>query len=127
MVNNNRGEILEYIPIIIMVILILSTLGIIIYTNVIAYTNKKEIEIIVKDKFVKNGSGKNSTSKYLIVDTTNNTYQITDLFFKGKWNSTDLYNQLEIGKKYKIKTTSKRIHFFSMYPNINEIQELEDK
>ena len=49
--------------------------------------------------------------------------EISDLLFKGKFNSTDLYNQLEVGKTYKVKTTGKRIHFLSMYKNINEILE----
>jgi len=44
------------------------------------------------------------------------------LFFKGKFNSTDLYNQLEPDKKYKIETTGNRIQFFSLYPNINKIE-----
>lgn len=45
--------------------------------------------------------------------------------FKGKFNSTDIYNALEIGKTYKVETSGKRIHFFSMYPNINKIIEGE--
>lgn len=108
--------------IIVMFLMIIIGIGSTIFLKIQAYTNKQEIEIIIKDKYVKNGNGKNSSSKYLVVDTENNTYQITDLFFKGKFNSTDLYNQLEINKKYKIETTGKRIHYFSIYPNINKIE-----
>ena len=90
----------------------------------IGYQNPQEIEIIVKDKFIKNN---NKSGIYLIVDSNNETYQITDLIFKGKFNSTDLYNQLEIGKKYKIETTGYRIHILSKYQNINKIYELEEK
>ena len=120
----NKGEILEYLPIIIFLILIIVFFGGMLFTNIIKYTNEQEIEILVKDKYVKNNSKGND--KYLIVDENNNTYEITDLFFKGKWNSTDLYNQLENNKKYKIKTTGKRIQFFSMYPNINNVEKVEE-
>lgn len=91
-------------------------------STIIAYSNQKEFEIIVSDKYVKGESG-----QYFVIDENKNAYTIQDLFFKGKFNSTDLYNQLEIGKKYKIETTGYRIHFLSKYQNINKIYELEDK
>ena len=91
---------------------------------VINYQNPQELEITVKDKFIKNND---KSGIFLIVDENNNTYQITDLIFKGKFNSTDLYNQMEIGKKYKIETTGYRIHILSKYQNINKIYKLEEK
>lgn len=99
-------------------ILILLVIILGISTAIIPYTNNEIIEITVKEKYIKNGK---DNGKYLIVDTNNNTYEITDLFFKMKFNSTDIYNSLEIGKKYKIKVSGKRIHYWSMYKNINEI------
>lgn len=97
-------------------------LGLIIGPTAIEYGNNQVIEITIKDKYIKNGS---KSGKYLVVDLNNNTYQITDMFFKGKFNSTDIYNQLEIDKKYKVETSGRRIHFFSKYPNINKIIEEE--
>jgi len=125
--KSEKGSI-EDVSIVFVVILlmIIIAIGSTIFLNIQAYTNKQEIEITVKDKYIKNGSGENSSSKYLVVDTENNTYQITDLLFKGKFNSTDLYNQLEINKKYKVETTGNRIHYFSMYPNINKIEEIKE-
>lgn len=90
--------------------------------TIIGYLNSEEFEIIVSDKYVKGESG-----QYFIIDENKNAYTIQDLFFKGKFNSTDLYNQMEIGKKYKIETTGYRIHFLSEYKNINKIYELEEK
>ena len=90
--------------------------------TIMGYLNSEEFEIIVSDKYVK---GKNG--QYFIIDENKNAYTIQDLFFKGKFNSTDLYNQMEIGKKYKIETTGYRIHFLSEYRNINKIYELEEK
>ena len=97
-------------------------LGFIFGLTIVKYTDNQIIEITVKDKYVKNGS---KSGKYLIVDSNNNTYQVTDLLFKGKFNSTDIYNQLEIGKTYKVKISGKRIHIFSMYQNINKVIEEE--
>lgn len=98
------------------VILLVIIIGFI--PTIIPYTNNEIIEITVKEKYIKNGK---DNGKYLIVDINNNTYEITDLLFKKKFNSTDIYNSLEIGKKYKIKVSGKRIHYLSMYKNINKI------
>lgn len=86
------------------------------------YWNNQTIEIEVKDKFVKEVD---SRDIYMIVDTNNNTYEITDMFFKWKFNSTDLYNELEIGHKYKVETSGFRVHIFSHYKNINKIEKLD--
>jgi hypothetical protein len=56
------------------------------------YLNNKEITITVNDKYIKR-SGEQDI--YLVVDENKNTYKITDLFFKFKFDSTDLYNKLE--------------------------------
>lgn len=103
-------------------LIVLLGFGFIFGTIAIGYTNNQVIEITIKDKYVKNGS---KSGKYLIVDSNNNTYQVTDLLFKGKFNSTDIYNQLEIGKTYRVKISGKRIHIFSMYQNINKVIEEE--
>lgn len=89
------------------------------------YGNVQTMEITIKDKYIKRSLGESSKDKYLVVDTDKNTYEITDLGFIGKWNSTDLYNELEVGKKYKITTSGIRNQFWSMYPNINKIEEID--
>lgn len=107
---------------IVFVLMIILSLGFIFGDTAIRYGNNQTIKITVKDKYIKNGS---QSGKYLVVDTNNNTYEITDLTFKGKFNSTDIYNQLEIGKTYKVEISGKRIHIFSWYQNINKIIEEE--
>jgi hypothetical protein len=39
-----------------------------------------------------------------------------------KFNSSDIYNQLEKGKKYRIKVYGFRIPFLSWYKNIIEVK-----
>ena len=53
-------------------------------------------------------------------------YKITDLLFKGKFNSSDIYNELDIGKKYKVEITGVRIPIFSMYKNLNKVEPVEN-
>lgn len=81
------------------------------------YSNNIETTITVKDKYVKGQEG-----LYIVVDTNNNVYKIKDLLFIGKFNSSDIYNRVEIGKTYTITTSGYRIHILSDYPNINKIQ-----
>lgn len=108
---------------VILVILIIISIGFGLYKLCsIAYSNPEIIEIEVKDKFIKKTGDEDY---YMIVDTENNTYQISDLLFIGKFNSTDIYNQLEIGHKYKVEVTGIRNNFWSFYKNINKIIEEE--
>ena len=87
------------------------------------YLNNQEIEITVSDKYIKRSG---ETDIYLVVDENKNTYKITDLFFKFKFNSTDIYNELEIGKTYKVKISGFRIKVLSEYPNINKVEEKDE-
>ncbi len=88
----------------------------------IGYNNKEVIAIEVKDKYIKRqGIGDSAEDVYMIVDKDNNIYQITDLFFIGKFNSSDIYNQLDIGQAYLVEVTGVRNRFFSWYRNINKI------
>ncbi len=84
----------------------------------IDYSNKEIIEMEVKDKYVKRIKEKDT---YMVVDINNNTYKITDLMFIGKFNSTDIYNSLNIGHVYLVEITGVRNRFLSWYQNINKI------
>ena len=53
----------------------------------------------------------------------NNSYEVTDLLLRFKFNSTDIYNKLEKNHKYKIEISGFRIPFLSSYPNINKVEE----
>ena len=121
--KNERGDIEIVIGCLATLIILVTTIGLCIVVPIIKNGNVQEVEIIVKDKYIK-GTAKTS-QKYLVVDENKNTYEITDLFFRGKWNSTDLYNELEVGKKYKITTSGVRNGFWSWYPNINKVKEIE--
>lgn len=82
-----------------------------------------EVECIVKDKWIKRYDNE---EKYL-VSCDEEVYQITDNLFYGKFNSSDIYAQLEIGKKYRLKVSGFRSGLLSSYKNINEITLIEDE
>ena len=113
----DRNGIIATILIIFIFLSILALVGGSIWLEVAMYTNKEITEITIKDKYV---DVNNENGVFLIVSTDNYTYKVSDLFFKGKFNSTDIYNNLEIGKTYEIETTGYRIPFFSEYKNINK-------
>ena len=86
------------------------------------YQNKQTTTCKVEDKWVKNYDD----SKYL-VKCGNEVYEISDLFFIGKFNSSDIYASLKVNHEYKITSTGYRIPFLSWYKNINKVQEVEKK
>ena len=50
--------------------------------------------------------------------TDKGTLKLEDDFFRGNFESSDVYGKLKIDSTYTIKTSGIRIGFFSMYPNI---------
>ena len=75
--------------------------------------------IVVTDKMVKD-------NRYLIY-ANDNVYEITDSWLMGRFNSSDLYGKIKVGKTYKIKVGGKRDHFLSVYPCIHEVEEVKVK
>lgn len=71
----------------------------------------------VTDKMVKN-------DVYLIY-SKENTYEITDSLLRLRFNSSDLYGKIEVGKTYQMTIGGKRRPFLSWYPNIYEAIEVE--
>ena len=78
----------------------------------------REETIVVTDKMVKN-------DVYLIY-TKEATYEITDSWLYGRFDSSDLYGKIEVGKTYKVTVGGKRVHFLSVYPCIHKIEEISE-
>lgn len=49
----------------------------------------------------------------------------TDSFFNGKFNSSDIYAQLEVGKTYQFDLVSRRWRLLSWYENILYAKEVD--
>lgn len=94
--------------------------GIVITGGVVAYQvthPEHDVTFTVKSKERVCDSGKNGSCRYLIY-TDKGTYENTDSLIKGKFNSSDVYGDINPGTKYDARVRGIRSGFFSMYPNI---------
>lgn len=94
---------------------------------VINETNEREVTVTVTEKGIKNTS---KSGLYLIYckDATGNVcvYKIKDSLMQGKFNSSDIYASIEVGKTYTFLIRGTRIEFTSSYPNIVRIVNVEE-
>ena len=88
------------------------------------YMNEQTVECTIEEKWIKRTSAEESD--LYLVNCDGKVYKITDLLFKGKFNSADIYANLKVGKKYRITTTGYRWAFFSEYQNINDYELIEE-
>lgn len=73
--------------------------------------------ITIKEKWIKY---QGDDAKYLISSTNGQVFQITDTIIKWRWDSSNLYADLEEGDTCKIKSQGWRFPLFSDYKNILE-------
>ena len=99
----------------------LLTLAMAIMIGVEISRQMKEETLVVKVED-KNITHTDNDSKYLIF-TDKEVFEETDEWLKGKFNSSDMYNQLKVGNTYRVKVIGFRIPFLSMYRNIIEVEE----
>lgn len=84
------------------------------------YLKEQEITITVKHK---ERVVSKETSKYLVW-SEDETFENRDSLIKGKFNSSDLYGELEKDHTYKCKVYGWRVQFLSWYRNIVECKEV---
>lgn len=89
-------------------------------------SNRREITATVTDKQVKNGS---KESKYLVFtkDASGEiqVFEITDSLLAFRFDSSDVYAGIEIGKTYIFDVGGSRNKFMSWYPNIYGYTEVD--
>lgn len=107
---NKRGQWLSIIGFLIVILLIFG------YGFVYAMTTGQET-ITIKEKWVKYHM---SDAKYLVSSNNNQVFEITDSFWKWRWDSSDLYSMLEQGMNCTITTQGWRLPILSDYKNILE-------
>lgn len=84
------------------------------------YMGETEVTITVEDKYIKRDG---NHDRYMVSTQEGETFKITDLLLKGKYNSADIYSKLKVGSTYVVKVTGVRWQFWSEFRNINEIIE----
>ena len=102
--------------------ILIALIGVIVY-SVAYYSSVESVIIKVTDKeriTESTGDEGGVTSKYLVFTETE-TFENTDAFIFGKWNSSDIQGRLRKDSTYTVKVVGWRIPFFSSYRNIIEI------
>ena len=82
--------------------------------SIIRLGSQTEVQIRVKDK---ERIAEYEGGRYLIF-TDNEVFENTDELLRLKFNSSDIYNQLELGQSYSCTVLGWRIPFLSWYRNI---------
>jgi hypothetical protein len=83
------------------------------FSTCTAFTSTSGTFTITGKESVKHGEG----GKYLVyTDVT--TYEVEDSFIYWRWDSSDVYGALQIGKTYRATLQGWRVPFLSMYQNI---------
>lgn len=73
--------------------------------------------------FTVTGKENVKSGKYLVYNS-NTTYEIEDSWIHWRWDSSDVYGKIEVGKTYKATLQGYRVPFLSWYPNIINPKEI---
>lgn len=118
--SNGTGKLIIYIAIMIVIVIAYC------YRPINKAQNIRQEIATVTDKGIKN---KNKDSKYLVYckdeDGHTAVYEVTDSMVYGRFNSSDVYAEIEIGKTYEFTVGGDRSEFWSWYPNIYECKEID--
>ncbi len=86
----------------------------------------REIEGTVTENTVIN-SNKSGTYLVFIEDESGSVIplEVTDSLFRWRFNSSDVWGNIQQGQKYVFEVGSSRVEFLSWYPNIYSYREIE--
>jgi len=104
-------------------LVVLMIIGAIIWASVYTSTNKHDVTFTVnKTESVqdRNGNG----SQYMVY-TDNGVYKNVDSVLNNKFNSADLYNQLQPNHKYKCTAVGYRNGVLSEFENLIRCEEVK--
>ena len=96
-----------------LIILLIVVILVGIYRGVFT-ASSEDMEIVVQDK------ERLDDGRYLIF-TEDEVLENTDKMVFFKFNSSDFYNELEVGEEFEVRVVGWRVPFLSWYRNIIEI------
>lgn len=99
------------------------------FGTVNSFNHVSHVEGKVTDKVVKvDSSTKHPHSVYLVfVETDKGTqvFEVTDSIMMGRYDSSNVYGSIKIGKTYKMKVRGYRMPLLSSYENIDTFTEVK--
>ncbi len=81
-------------------------------------TSQTTFKVTGKERVAENRSG-----KYLIF-TDKTTFSVEDTWIHWRWDSSDFYGKIQIGKTYDAKVQGWRVPFMSWYQNLIIVTEV---
>lgn len=108
------------------ILVVLLVIGAIVGHTVLRYGNEQEYTCTIEDRWIKS-TGEDSQKYLFSCEEHDIVFENTDLFFRGKFNSSDMWIELDEGVTYEITTVGTRVPFLSMYQNVVEIEEVEEE
>lgn len=119
---NQRGDI-ETVGAVFIGLFVLVAFGGAIAFGIVKNTNHHPVTFTVnKTERIVDRGGKDA--KYMIY-TDKGVYQNTDSVLNGKFNSADLYNQIQVGKTYNCDVVGYRNGVMSMFENVTRCEEVK--
>lgn len=113
---------------IICIAIVVICLAVCIYRPFNKVIDMRDITVTVTDKAVKNDG---DSSKYLVFAEDENgtiaTFEITDSWLNGRFNSSDVYAAIKVGNTYTFTVGGSRNEFMSWYPNIYEFKLVDEE
>jgi hypothetical protein len=82
-----------------------------------------EKEITITKKYTAVTGVRYARTQYMVVDSDNSIYEVSNVWWKADFNNVEDWNNMEVGKKYRVKGWGYRFPLFGMYPNIYELVE----
>lgn len=113
--NTHLWFIDEYIKWLLLLFAVLS-----IFNLIYVYSTLFEKEIIIEEK---NTYG-SKVNNQKISDTEGNVYVVENSLYMWQWTSLELFNKLDVGKKFKVKGYGIRLPILGMIPNIISAEEI---
>ena len=95
---------------------------VLLFLDAIALYSTQETVVFTVEKLERITNANGEGSKYLIFTKTE-TFENTDRLVLWKFNSSDLYGSLKVGKAYEAKVAGFRVPFLSWYRNIVSFRE----
>lgn len=107
------------------IIFVLLIIGVCAFDYYIGFTGETAVKdtVIGKERVNKYTNGHHES--YYVVYGENATYQITDSWLRGRFDSSDVYGHIKEDHTYEFNVIGKRIPILSHYQNIMEFRELD--
>ena len=101
-------------------ILLIIVIAVLLITYPVSYAfTSGEETITIKDKWVKYHG---NDAKYLVSSEDGQVFEITDSIIRWRFDSSNLYADIDVGNSYDIETQGWRFAFMSDYKNILEAE-----